>query len=205
MKDELVMAVPREVLFASGEFQGLCSGGAAYLERIFDPANSRFLPRTAAEEDPAWKQVIPYVILAHAGTVFCYRRGQRSTESRLRALHSVGLGGHIRHTDDSLFTAPGRAAYDAALERELGEEVAIGAPVVEDRLVGLINDDATPVGQVHIGLVHIRTLTATEVRPREQKIAAPRFAAPAELLNSGLEMESWSRLCLEGWDKLMHV
>src|SRR5690348_7546170 len=160
MASELVMAVPRAVAFAPGEFQGLLAGGEAYRERIFDPANSRFLPRAAAEEDPTWKQVIPYVILAYGDRVFCYRRGQRSTETRLRALHSVGLGGHIRHSDDSLFTAPGRAAYDAGLERELNEEVEIAAPVIEDRLVGLINDDATPVGQVHIGLVHVRRLAA---------------------------------------------
>ena len=203
MQQELVMAVPRTVLFEPGHFQGLQPGGAAYLERVFDPRNSRFLPRAAAEEDPSWKQVIPYVILAHGDTVFCYRRGQRSTETRLRALHSVGLGGHIRHTDDSLFTAPGRAAYDAALERELTEEVEIGAAVLSDTLVGLINDDTTPVGRVHIGLVHIRRLAAPAVRPREQKIAAPRFATVADLLaDNTAELESWSRLCLEKWERL---
>ncbi|HEY7837115.1 MAG TPA: hypothetical protein VIC54_00795 [Terriglobales bacterium] len=203
MPEELVMAVPRAVLFEPGYFQGLQVGGGAWLERIFEPRNSRFLPRAAAEEDPSWKQVIPYVILVHEDKVFCYRRGQRSTEARLRALHSVGLGGHIRHTDDSLFTAPGRPAYDAALERELAEEVEIGAAVLSDTLVGLINDDTTPVGRVHIGLVHVRRLAAPAVRPREQKIAAPRFATVAELLGGETaELESWSRLCLEQWERL---
>lgn len=201
--EELVMALPRAVLFEPGYFQGLQVGGGAWLVKLFDPRNSRFLPRAAAEQDPEWKQVIPYVILTHEDRVFCYRRGQRSTETRLRALYSVGLGGHIRHTDDSLFTAPGRAAYDAALERELAEEVEIGAPIIEDRLVGLINDDQTPVGQVHIGLVHVRRLAVPVVRPREQKIAAPRFASVPELLgDASVELETWSRLCLEKWKQL---
>src|SRR5579875_2375201 len=190
--DELVMAVPAEGLFAPGRFQGLMPGGAAWLEYIFEPRHSRFLPRAQAETDPSWKQVIPYVVLTRGGEVFCYRRGQRSSEARLRALHSIGLGGHIRHSDETIFQEPGWPAYQAALERELAEEVAVGAAVTGDRLVGLINDDATPVGQVHIGLVHLRELAGTEVHARESKIAAAGFRPLAGLPAEGEEMESWS-------------
>lgn len=198
------MAVPAAELFRAGGFQGLAVGAAAWLPCLFDPRHSRFLPRAQAENDPAWKQVIPYVILHCAGEVFCYRRGQASTESRLRALHSVGLGGHIRPTDETFFAQPGRAAYDAALRRELDEEVALGAAVEAEHLIGLINDDSTPVGQVHIGVVHLWRLAAPAVKAREAKIAAGRFASPAALLaQPGLELESWSRLCLEDWENVI--
>ncbi|HXE30909.1 MAG TPA: hypothetical protein VN515_03810 [Terriglobales bacterium] len=201
--DELVLAVPTAALFPHGAFQGLEVGGGAYFQFIHDPRNSRYLPRSRAEQDPAWKQIIPYVILTTGSEVFVYRRGKQSTESRLVALHSVGLGGHIRHSDEGMFVAAGWDGYQAALQRELDEEVAIETPVVADRLVGLINDDSVEVGTVHVGLVHIRELAAPAVRARESKIAGGRFAPVEELLApGGPPLETWSRLCLEGWDRL---
>lgn len=203
MPDELVMAVPAAGLWARGGFQGLRPGGSPWLEYIFEPRNSRFLPRAQAEENPEWKQVIPYVILACGGSVFCYRRGQLSTETRLRSLHSVGLGGHVRASDDSLFSAPGWPAYAAALRRELEEEVELDTTVRRERLVGLINDDATAVGRVHIGLVHVFELEQPRVRARERKIAAGRFAGLAGLRGARApEMESWSALCLRDWERI---
>ncbi len=197
------MAVPTAELFRAGSFQGLQVGGGAWLDYLFEPRHSRFLPRAAAEADPSWKQVIPYVILACGGEVYCYRRGLQSTEARLRALHSVGLGGHIRPSDETFFQEPGWPAYQAALRRELEEEVAVGAAIESERLVGLINDDATPVGQVHIGLVHLFRLAAPAVKAREAKIAAGRFAPPQALLApGGPSFESWSQFCLAGWDQL---
>lgn len=199
------MAVAADALFAAGRWQGLQLGPEPWLRHIFEPRHSRFMPRSRAEEDPAWKQVIPYVILAAGDEVFVYRRGQRSTESRLRALASAGLGGHIRSDDEDIFHEPGWSAYRAAMQRELAEEVEIGSTVLDDRLVGLINDDSTPVGQVHIGLVHIQQLAEPQVRARESKIAEGRFVPIHLLQTQGWEgFESWSRFVLERWDELRH-
>jgi predicted NUDIX family phosphoesterase len=202
MEEELVLAVPTAGLWGLGEIQGVKVGGTAWLEYVFEPRHSRFLPRAAAEEDPTWKQIIPYVVLACDDKVFCYRRGQRSSETRLRTLRSVGLGGHIRHSDDSLFSVPGWPAYQAALQRELEEEVELQAPIRRQRLVGLINDDATPVGRVHLGLIHIFDLAEPRVRAREQKIAGAQFAPVAKLQTETDEFESWSALCLAAWPRL---
>ncbi|MGH9488561.1 MAG: hypothetical protein ACRD04_13350 [Terriglobales bacterium] len=203
MEEELVLAVPTAGLFAAGAFQGLQPGGAAWLDYIFQPRHSRFLTRAAAEQDPDWKQVIPYVILLCGDSVFCYRRGQQSSEARLRALHSIGLGGHIRAGDDSLFAAPGWFAYQAGLQRELHEEVDLESLPVHLLPMGLINDDATPVGRVHIGLVHLVELTQPAVRAREKKIAAGHFAPLAQLRGpQAPELESWSSFCLAGWERL---
>lgn len=204
---ELVMAVRTDELFRAGYFQGIQLGREqpldVWLRAIFDPHRSRFLPRSQAETDPTWKQVIPYAVLVCGDQVFCYRRGQRSTESRLRALHSIGLGGHIRASDETVFTQPGWPAYDAALRRELAEEVALGAAVAEERLVALLNDDSTDVGRVHIGLVHIWRLAAPVVHARESKIATARFASAAALAADGAgEFETWSQLVLSAWDPL---
>ncbi|MGH9393035.1 MAG: hypothetical protein ACRD1E_02610, partial [Terriglobales bacterium] len=96
-----------------------------------------------------------------------------------------------------MFAAPGRAAYEAGLERELEEEVALGSAVLEQRVLGLINDDATEVGRVHIGVVHLWRLAQPRVSARERKIADGRFAAVAALRGpQAPELESWSRLAL---------
>ncbi|MGH9417220.1 MAG: hypothetical protein ACRD01_11385 [Terriglobales bacterium] len=206
-QDELVLAVPRKGVFAVGEFQGLVLAssisGGAMLRYIFDTRHARFLPRSVAEEDPAWKQIIPYVVLHCDGEIFCYRRGQQSTETRLRTLQSVGLGGHIRHTDEGLFAAPGWASYHTAMEREMNEEVVLVEEVRERHLTALVNDETSPVGRMHLGLVHLWELWTPAVRAREPKIAEAHWESVAELANLGaLAFETWSQLVLAHWGEL---
>ena len=50
--------------------------------------------------------------------------------------------------------ATSQHVYREGMRRELDEEVVIDTPYTE-RIVGLINDDETPVGQVHLGVVHL--------------------------------------------------
>lgn len=203
-KDELVLAVRTGELFARGIFQGLKSGGAEYLQFIFDPRNSRYIPRSSAETDPSWKQIIPYVMLACEGKLLVYRRGRRSTETRLVDLHSLGLGGHINPGDESIFAAAGFPAYQAAMRREVAEEVVMPERnLLSDRIAGVINDDSVEVGRVHFGIVHIWDLDRPDVTSRETKIAEPRFVAPEELRHPGAPaLEAWSQLCLEHWEPL---
>lgn len=220
--EELVLAVPTARLFARRLFQGLervspanGGGGAGaagdgggngqeFLDVIFDPGNSRFIPRAAAEQDPSWKQIIPYVVMHVGDRVFLYRRGKKSTETRLVALHSVGLGGHVNPADESLFSAAGRQAYERALHREIHEEVLVDPAIVRsERIVAVINDDSVEVGRVHFGVVHLWELASPEVASRETKIADPRFVAVDELAApGGPELETWSRLVIEHWARL---
>lgn len=213
---EWVLAAPAAGLLAGRPLQGVAAGGAAWLAFLLAPANTRFLPRAPAEQDPGWKQIIPYVILRAgregASEVFCYRRGATGGEARLRALRSVGLGGHINPGDEGLFAAAGWAAYRAAVERELGEEVEIGAPVLQRRIVGVLNDDTSAVGRVHVGIIEIWDLAAPRVCPRERKIADPGFRSLALLRQEAETLgregpdaggwESWSRFCLAAWEEL---
>src|SRR5207245_7948210 len=87
-------------------------------------------------------------LLAHAGRVLFYVRGKKAGEQRLVAKGSIGIGGHMNESDESLF-ALDEAAYRAGVEREVGEEIAINTKF-EDRIVALLNDDSTEVGRVHL-------------------------------------------------------
>ena len=92
---ERVLVIPAAVLRESGLFHGFSPDVERYLPRVLDPAHFHFLPRALAEHDPSYKQLIPYVVLRCGELVFHYTRGQSGGEARLRALRSVGIGGHI--------------------------------------------------------------------------------------------------------------
>ena len=63
------------------------------------PAEHFFLDRAAAEDDPCHKQLIPYCIFRHRDRILHYTRGKSGGESRLHALGSVGIGGHVNPID----------------------------------------------------------------------------------------------------------
>ncbi len=206
--DELVLAVPTAALFAKQRVHGALAGAQELLRFVFDPSNSRFLARRDAEQDPAWKQIIPYVILYCGDQVFTYKRGKASGESRLVAQTSIGVGGHVNPTDESIFAAPGWPAYEAALDREVDEEIEIPSGLVgRRRMVGVINDDSNEVGKVHFGIIHLWELSEPVVKRRESKIAQPRFESidnlrAAQGQSGYIELETWSRFCMDQWDAL---
>jgi predicted NUDIX family phosphoesterase len=196
-QDEQVLVVERRILERVGMFQGLVFEVEPYLRALFAPGVPQFLPRAQVEKDPSLKQLIPYVLMAHAGRYLSYVRGKRAGETRLVGNRSIGIGGHINPTDDlPLFNDNFRGTYEAAVAREVAEEVDIQTPHA-DRIVALLNDDSNEVGQVHLGVVHLWTLQAPEVNRREQMITQMAFLTPHELSGLRETMETWSRICLD--------
>jgi predicted NUDIX family phosphoesterase len=189
--DELVLVIPTPIFHALGVFQGLCPDVEHY-SPLLDPKHFSFLPRGRAEHDPTFKQLIPYVVLKYRDQVFHYTRGQGAGEKRLRALRSIGIGGHINPIDD----AAGAHPYRQGLLRELAEEVRIET-LYRETCLGFINDDATPVGQVHLGIVHVFELEEPKVQRREADLMQAGFAAIAELLRAKDAFETWSQFVLE--------
>lgn len=195
--NENVLVVERALLEGLGMFQGLTCDAERYLKVLLDARNYRFAARPQAEQDPSLKQLIPYFLIVHDGRVFTYTRGKQSGESRLVAKVSMGIGGHINHLDDSLFGD----LYARAARRELEEEVVL-PPGCTDRIVALLNDDATPVGQVHLGVIHLLRAPTDDVHNRERLIAESGFRTRDELTALRPRMETWSQICLdhlEGW------
>jgi predicted NUDIX family phosphoesterase len=114
MSDELVLTFPRRLLDDIGSFQGLRSDAGAYVPRILEAQNTRYVPRSVAEDDPSLKQIIPYVLVRRADTYLHYVRGKGSGEKRLVAKGSIGIGGHINHRDEDLFGS-GTDYYELAV------------------------------------------------------------------------------------------
>src|SRR5207244_12003323 len=165
---ENVLVIRRNLFEQLGSFQGLNFGPEKYLNVLLSRGNNFFLPRAQAENDSTYKQIIPYVLLAFQDRVLHYVRGKKAGEQRLVAKGSIGIGGHMNETDESLF-AWDEQAYRAGVEREVNEEIKIESPF-EDRIVALLNDDATEVGRVHLGIVHVFRLAEPKVQKREAMI-----------------------------------
>jgi len=190
--DERVLVAPTALFHEIGVFHGFTPRVEEYLPRLLDPKNLSYRTRAEVETDPSFKQIIPYVVLRCSGQIFHYTRGKRATESRLQALRSIGVGGHISADDATLFDSP----YREAMFREVAEEVRLETDYTE-RCVGLINDDSTPVGQVHLGIVHVFELQQPKVERREQALTRAGFASVAELRAQREEFETWSQFLLD--------
>jgi len=201
--DENILVIKRRLFDELGAFQGLNFEPRKYLDSILSRGNNFFLPRAQAEKDPGHKQIIPYVLLACDQKVLFYIRGKRAGEQRLVAKGSIGIGGHMNESDESLF-ALDEAAYRAGVEREVAEEIAIKTKF-EDRIVALLNDDSTEVGQVHLGVVHVFKLPEPNVEKREAMITSLTFLDKNELLARRDSLETWSQICLDSLERLMAV
>jgi len=193
---EHVLVVPTSEFHRLGHFQGFSPEVDRYLNGLLTPEHTSYRPRSEMEQDPSFKQLIPYVIFRHTaadGTVslFQYKRGSGQGEKRLHAKRSVGIGGHISSDDASCDDA-----YAEGMRRELAEEVIIETEY-KSTVAGLINDDLTEVGKVHLGVVHIFDVEQPAVRSREDDLCDGRFVPVKELLAEIEEFETWSQICLK--------
>jgi predicted NUDIX family phosphoesterase len=200
--EENVLVIRRSLFDELGSFQGLNFEAEKYLNAILSRGSNFFIPRSEAETNPDYKQIIPYALISFGNTVLHYVRGKKAGEQRLVAKGSIGIGGHMNETDETLF-ALDEHAYRAGVEREVNEEIKIETPF-EDRIVALLNDDSTEVGRVHLGIVHMFKLKEPKVQKREAMITGLTFLAKKELTARRESLENWSQICLDSLERLMN-
>jgi predicted NUDIX family phosphoesterase len=193
---EQVLVVRRALLEEIGHFEGIRTQGLDQaVACLLDPANHFFMDRAAAEEDPSHKQLIPYCVFRCGDRILHYTRGKSGGESRLHAKISVGVGGHVNPVD----TGGGKTgpdAYHAAVTREIEEELELPEEH-SHRIIALLNDDSNPVGQVHLGIVHLVDLKSDVVTSREDALADLGFSPLAELDGTRFgDLETWSAFCV---------
>lgn len=192
---EHILVVPTSRFHELGYFQGFCHEPEKYFDELMNREYISYRPRPQMEEDPSFKQLIPYVIFRHQDSagetrIFSYSRGKGNGEKRLTSKWSVGIGGHISSVDDAE-----NNPYRDGMRRELEEEVHIKTNYT-DSCVGLINDDETEVGKVHLGVVHIFDVEEPRVESAEAVICEAEFRPVEELLEQLERFESWSQIVL---------
>jgi predicted NUDIX family phosphoesterase len=143
-----------------------------------------FIARPFAEESPQYKQIIPYVAIRNGEDYFVLQRTSKQTESRLHHKMSLGIGGHIN---------PDTPTVLGGLEKELDEEVSVPRPF-DLRFIGILNDDTTDVGRVHLGAVYLLDTKSRDVMVRETEKMSGAWRPGGELAGIRDAMETWSQL-----------
>ncbi len=184
--EEHVLVVPRASLPELDGWHGIRSAG---LERIVAVVGNeaRPHPRFLAESDPTLKQIIPYLVLRDGPRYFLMQRTRAGGDPRLHDRWSIGIGGHLEAGDGDI---------DGGLRREWSEE--LDADVIPPwRAIGVLNDDTTPVGTVHLGIVYLADIGGGTVRVRETDKLIGRFADVRTVREGYERLESWSALVLD--------
>ncbi len=183
MSSELVYVVPRDAILGHGAWHGVRTTETDAFLAVVD-AHGRFEPRAAMEADPSFKQIIPYLVLRDGDRYFLMRRTRAGGDARLHDAWSIGVGGHIN---------PGDRDLAGGLLREWTEEL-VADFIPEFRLVGLLNDDTTDVGRVHLGAVYLAEAAGRAVAIRETVKLSGGFATPGQVAEVADRLETWSRL-----------
>jgi len=187
---ERVLVLPRAVLMDDPGWHGVLTDGLDAFEDLVD-RHGRYVARPSAEVDRSLKQVIPYLVLRDGERTFLMRRTRAGGDARLHDRYSIGIGGHVNPGDDGL---PG------GLRREWAEEI-VADFVPHFQLVGLLNDDSTEVGSVHVGAVYVAEAAGRPVAIRETDKLDGAFATPGEVAAVVDLMESWSALVVDFLDR----
>ena len=186
MTGELVYVVPRDTVLGNGTWHGIRTTDTDQFLAVV-ATHGRFEPRASMEADPSFKQIIPYVVLRDGERYFLMRRTRAGGDARLHDAWSIGVGGHVN---------PGDADLAGGLLREWTEEL-VADFVPAFRLVGLLNDDTTDVGRVHLGAVYLAEAGGRPVAIRETDKLSGAFATPAQVREVADRLEPWSRLAFE--------
>jgi predicted NUDIX family phosphoesterase len=189
---ESVLALPREQVPGGCDFTGVRGANEQTMAalRAAVAVHGRFIERPLAEESPAFKQLIPYVVVRDGALVFLMERTDAGGDARLHGKASIGVGGHLNPVDE------GADPLTDGLRREWAEElVADWEP--EFRLLGLLNDDSNAVGSVHLGVVFEVEAAGRSVAVRERDKLTGRFATVPEVRAAWDRLETWSRLVAE--------
>ena len=184
---EQVLCVRREDMFPDGAWNGFVSTDLERHQKVIRERHS-FRPRSEVEDDPSYQQIIPYVVFRHDGHYFLTHRLRASSEKRLRKQYSLGIGGHINPGD----LMGGDPVLDG-LKREWREEVVYDGRF-EAKLIGLLNEDSSPVSKVHLGVVFLLDGDSPNIAIRETNKLAGELLTLDEMRIYYLGMESWSQI-----------
>lgn len=184
--DELVLVVKREVIIPKEGIHGILPIDMTTMAQVIT-AHQEYIPRSQAEHDPRYKQIIPYLIFSHNDSFFLMQRRETASEKRLRNKFSLGIGGHIRKED----LDAGTTIFDWA-RREFAEEINYSGDLTIEP-IGLLNDDTNEVGTVHIGLVMLIHGTTSTISVKSE-LKSGQLVDLATCKAYYNDLEQWSQL-----------
>jgi len=193
--EELVFAFPADEFWKLIPYKiGLIKENSEVLKRIVQ--NGQFLRRSELEEDPSFKQIIPYAIITNKDSFYLFKRTSGQAEKRLHNKFSLGVGGHMNPHNS--MESKEQYLIDE-LKRELYEEVRLlnGCLIEDIEFIGFINDDTIPVGRVHIGLLYNIHVSNKEVYINETDKMTADWIDKSDLPEFYEGMETWSKIAYD--------
>jgi predicted NUDIX family phosphoesterase len=192
---EQVLAVPSSCLWDRVGYveKGLITDGLEQLTPLVARCG-QFLDRQSAEADTGHKQLIPYAVIRYSERYFLLQRKSTQGEKRLHNKLSIGVGGHINPAE----LQPQSDMIGDGLAREVNEELFI-APGYRKTMVGLINDDTTEVGRVHLGILFEIDSVSFDVRVRETHKMDGAWALLDHVERSYEHLETWSQIVFDSY------
>ena len=198
--EELVFAVPTGMLWKILTYNenGLIKGNGEVLNRIVE--HGLFRRRSELENDPSFKQIIPYGIISNEDSFYLFTRKSGQKEKRLHNKLHLGVGGHMNPGNSAL---TGEQFLVSELKREFFEEVNLfnGCLIEDIAFIGFINDDSIPVSRVHLGLLYNIRVSASDVAVRETDKMTAGWVVKADLADYYEEMETWTQIAFDYYIK----
>ena len=165
-------------------------------DQVFDNIieNHSFMPRSEAEYNFDFKQVIPYVIIRNVNEYLLLKRTSRQTEKRLHNKYSLGIGGHINPAP----SIPEENLITNGLYKELGEEILLDDPG-KLRFIGVINDEGNSVSRVHLGLLYLLETISSKYQILESEKMTAQWVAKDRLIDFYDNLETWSQIVYDNY------
>ena len=199
--DESVFALPTDGLWKLIPYieKGLIRENSEILKTF--ARNGLFRKRSELEEDPSFKQIIPYSVISSGDSFYLFKRSSGQTEKRLHNKFTLGAGGHM---NPGGFAVSKEQYFIDELKRELFEEVRLlnGCLIEDIEFIGLINDDTIPVGKFHIGLLYNILVSNKEVYINETDKMTAEWIDKSNLAEFYNGMETWSKIIFDFYIKL---
>jgi predicted NUDIX family phosphoesterase len=186
--DEKILVVKKNILFAYQVTDGLIPIDFDCYQTLIQK-HKEFLWRSKVEENPNYKQIIPYLVFTHKDKFFVMRRKNNASEARLQNKYSLGIGGHIRKEDIT------RAGIMDWSKREFHEEIKYDG-TLSIKPLGILNDESNPVGQVHTGFVFLLEGNSNEISIRDEHKEGTLLTLN-ECVELYSHMESWSKIVFD--------
>lgn len=166
--------------------------------------NIEVMRRGDAEENPLYKQPIPYAVIKQGDKYFGYERLAGGGESRLHGTISLGVGGHMNPIEGMEMDTFDNVLL-ANLSREIDEELNIESTNDKDitfniKIIGLVNDETEEVGRVHIGILAFIELSENAiVEVAETDQLEGRWFTAEELKDAYERLENWSKFVVDSF------
>lgn len=173
---------PRDVLLMDDSY-------ISHAESIIGSA-AVYLDRDSIENDPTYRQPIPYTLVVSSQWMDKYVIMQRmggQGEKRLHGKYYVGAGGHVEEGHSVRYTAL----------KELNEE--LGIPIGFLDLKGVMITTGGSVEDVHLCMFHVALTNYIEFNSPEKDLHNATWASKKQIVDLVPQMEKWSQIIVRDY------